>query len=92
MTAWKEISEIGKSIVKGSAVIVGTKRLASFADRAIPSVAGKGKEAWERVKSTKSTGKKNKKVKEEEPLFEDVDDDEESEEKSTKNTAEDVTK
>jgi len=74
MSALKEIAEIGKSILKGSTIIVGTKRLAAFADRAIPVAAGRSREAWERIKNTKSTGKSKG---EEKPLFED--DDEESE-------------
>lgn len=75
MSAWKEIRDIGKTILKGSAVMVGTKRLATFADRAIPSVADKGKEAWARIKSTKSTDRKKKSEdEEEEVLFEDDED------------------
>ena len=57
MSAWKEIGEVGKSILKGTAVMVGTKRLANFADRAIPNATDKTRKIWERVKSTKSTGK-----------------------------------
>lgn len=73
MSAWKEISEIGKSVFKGATIAVGTKRLATYADRAIPAVAEKGRQVWDRVKNTKATRKK-KKAEEEDTLFEDVED------------------
>lgn len=83
MSAWKEIGEIGKSILKGSAVMVGTKRLATFADRAIPVAAEKSREAWDRIKNTKSTGKK-KPEDQDEVLFEDDEQDGFSEVKEQK--------
>lgn len=48
---WKEV---GKNILKGTIVTVGTKVMS---EKFIPAAADFSKEVWDRVKKTKSTGK-----------------------------------
>ncbi len=51
MTAWKDVA---KNILKGSAVIVGTRFVT---EKVVPKVTEQAKEAWEKIKHTKKTGK-----------------------------------
>lgn len=48
---WKDI---GRNILKGTIVTVGTKIMA---EKVVPAASEFGKEAWDRIKNTKSTGK-----------------------------------
>jgi len=49
---WKDI---GRNILKGTIVTVGTKVMA---EKIVPAATEFGKEAWDKIKNTKSTGKK----------------------------------
>ncbi len=51
MAAWKDI---GKNILKGSLVIVGTRFMT---EKVVPAAAEHAKDAWDRIKNTKKTGK-----------------------------------
>ena len=48
---WKDI---GRNILKGTIVTVGTKIMS---EKVVPAASEFGKEAWDRIKNTKSTGK-----------------------------------
>lgn len=50
MSTWKEI---GKGILKSSAVMYGSRIMA---DRVLPAAEDFGKKVWKKAKETKSTG------------------------------------
>lgn len=58
MSMWKEI---GKNILKGSAIAYGTRVVT---EKVIPAATDFSKEAWDRIKKTKSTGVEEEPVEE----------------------------
>ena len=57
MSLFKEVGEVVKTVARSAMVAVGTKKAVVAIEKGLPNFSAKSKLIWEKVKSTKATGK-----------------------------------